>query len=1126
MSEKSGTRTVFLGQFRLIRLQVVNWGTFCGYKDVPISEKGVLFTGPSGSGKSTLMDAHSEVLLPHNSKSFNASADLVARGARQGARNTAAYVRGAWSESDDAHGHSQVRYLRGGKPTWSAVAATYDDGAGQVTTAVVVKWFTGTETDTRSMGTMHQLHEGAFDLRDLQDWAKAGFRRDAFVRAFPDALAPKTQDLYTIALSKRVGLGTSRAALSLLGRAKAMKNVGDLDLFIRDYMLDEPASFEAMEALRSTFTPLNEAYETAQRAWEQEKVLAAVPENWAAYGRAGAEAALAESLRGEGAERYLRAVHIEVLGAEIGDLDAAVNGLHGRLKGQGEAADDARTRHTSLSDQLRAEGKALTDLQSALQNADRELGARRNTHGRFALHLEALGRPCPADQAAFAALHGEIPPLLETTTAARDQAKPEHSQAVYAAGQARTAHAAKAAELTALASAGSLIGGPATLRREAIAAGAGVPVCALAYAAELIDIDPAQERWRPAAEKVLRSFGMRLLVPERYQDAVRDYIDTHDMRAIVEYSLVTAASTHHPQLPADTLAGKLTVDGAHPAGAWLAGQLAQQFTHVCVEKAGDLDAHKIAVTVNGTVKLPGNRYRKDDRPELTSRSSYILGANTAAKIKALEAETTELKATRDQTAAAADDLDAGIRRAERVIAAATQVLAYTDWSDLDHWASARTVADLQARIKDVRDNNVNLDKLEQDCRQAEQDRDALLDACAATRATIKSKEERREELAAVHEKELAQPHSAADGEELDYLTGVHAGISIRATAQSMQVVREAFASELDRRLKVADQAKAAASRRIKDAIDQFTARWPGSAPDESGDVDRSGAALAALHAEITVRRLPEAMDRFRKMIGEDIVPSVSMLQRSIDKATSEIRKRVQTVNEGLGRVAYNDGTHLQIAYSAKPQPAATEFRDMVDVLLRSAATSQGTGEGLIAQFARVQELMRRFTADDAESRRWTLAVLDVRDSFTFYGRELTALGETVKTYRYTASNSGGEQEKLVAFCLAAALSYNLADDDSGGRPRFATLMLDEAFSKSDETFSDQALKAFEEFGFQLMIAAPIRMSGVLEPYIGQAVLVEKRILEDGARSNAKSANFGDLAVRRVAESDGAPDAAA
>ena len=204
MPDPGGTRTVHLGQFRMTRLQFVNWGTFCGYKDFPIDERGVLFTGPSGSGKSSLMDGHSAVLLPTHDQRFNASADVTARGARQGTRSVADYVRGAWSETNDEHEQSQVQYLRGGKPTWSAIAATYDNGLGAVTTAVVVRWFTGVETDGGSLKAMHQLHDGHFHLRSLQTWAERGFDTRWLKAAHP-ALYPDGPTAYMRELADASG---------------------------------------------------------------------------------------------------------------------------------------------------------------------------------------------------------------------------------------------------------------------------------------------------------------------------------------------------------------------------------------------------------------------------------------------------------------------------------------------------------------------------------------------------------------------------------------------------------------------------------------------------------------------------------------------------------------------------------------------------------------------------------------------------------------------------------------------------------------------------------------------------------------------------------------------------------
>lgn len=210
----------------------------------------------------------------------------------------------------------------------------------------------------------------------------------------------------------------------------------------------------------------------------------------------------------------------------------------------------------------------------------------------------------------------------------------------------------------------------------------------------------------------MRNYGMRLLVPEHHKHAVRQFVDTRNMGGIVEYSIVTATSTHQPRPLPNTLAGKLTVDTDHPNGPWLAGQLAQRFNHVCVESAGELEDHRIAVTVRGTVKLPGNHYRKDDRPELTNPASYILGANTAAKRRALEEEVAALAEAKATATRAATALSEQLDTVKSRITAAEQAAEYTTWSALDYWTTTRKVRDLEERIEKIRAGNVDLQRLE------------------------------------------------------------------------------------------------------------------------------------------------------------------------------------------------------------------------------------------------------------------------------------------------------------------------------------------------------------------------------------------------------------------------------
>jgi uncharacterized protein YPO0396 len=1126
MSELAKGRTIELGQFRLTRLQVVNWGTFCGYKDLRIDERGVLFTGPSGSGKSSLLDGHSVALLPTLLQRFNASADLTARGAKQATRNAAEYVRGAWSENDDEHGQGQVRYLRGGKPTWSAIGATYDDGLGSVTTGVVIKWFTGTETDGAHLKTMHQLHDGHFDLTALNEWAQRGFDQRWLKNAYPPPMTAylATETEYMRNLTRRIGLGASKTALSLLGKAKAMKNVGDLNLFIRENMLDRPGTFDAAATMIGLFEPLNEAFETARRAYEQQQVLAPVPDAWAAYSAARRDSAAAESVQGAAADRYLRGVHMALLQAEITRLEEDIASSRQQLADQDRYAKAAKAVFRSLDDQLRAEGSDLASLESELEQVTSRHATQVGAYRIFSGHLARIGIDAPEDRDAFSALQDRLPAILDDAAQQQEELRPRRREAARQAGDAIARHRERAAELTALQASGSLLPARAMERRDVIARGASVPAADLAYAAELIDLADSEERWRPAAEKVLRSYGLRLLVPDRHKDKVRAFIDEHDMRGIVDYSIVTAISAHQPRPAPGTLASKLEVDITHPSGFWLGAQITRQFEHVCVETARDLEHHQVAVTVRGTVKQRGNHYRKDDRPEVTSPTSYILGGNPTAKRAALEEEVAALATARKQAETKADKLDSGLDNVSAIVTTATQLAVYTSWDELDHWASARAAGDLRDRITQLKAANVNLQRLQEQRDDAERTWEQLVGACEKTKDAIDGMTDRKETLIVCAAEEAGKPATVPDGER-EYLDKVYARLRPPASADAIAAFSQDFHAQLERCRRDAEQDQHVAATKVQAAISVFTGRWPDSVPDGSGDVDRCGADFAALHDEITCRRLPEAMHRFQTMISEDMVPSVSVLYRTIETASTEIRRRADMVNAGLKRVEFNQGTHLQIAVNAHQFESIRQFRGIVDDLLKNAPAARATPRQALAQFTRVRDLMARFTSDDPEDKRWRETVLDVRLAFSFYGREEDCNGVTIHTYRNTAAGSGGEQEKLVAFCLAAALSYNLADDTSGGRPRFAPLMLDEAFSKSDETFAGQALAAFDEFGFQLIMAAPIRMSGVLEPFIGQAVLVEKRLTPDGAHSNATSATFGELAVRREAETDGA-DAAA
>src|SRR5205085_1652416 len=88
--------------FRLIRLEVFNWGTFGGKVwTLHLNGRTALLTGDIGSGKSTLVDALTTLLVPANRITYNKAAGADAK-----ERTLRSYVLGYYNSERGAAGLS------------------------------------------------------------------------------------------------------------------------------------------------------------------------------------------------------------------------------------------------------------------------------------------------------------------------------------------------------------------------------------------------------------------------------------------------------------------------------------------------------------------------------------------------------------------------------------------------------------------------------------------------------------------------------------------------------------------------------------------------------------------------------------------------------------------------------------------------------------------------------------------------------------------------------------------------------------------------------------------------------------------------------------------------------------
>jgi uncharacterized protein YPO0396 len=155
------------------------------------------------------------------------------------------------------------------------------------------------------------------------------------------------------------------------------------------------------------------------------------------------------------------------------------------------------------------------------------------------------------------------------------------------------------------------------------------------------------------------------------------------------------------------------------------------------------------------------------------------------------------------------------------------------------------------------------------------------------------------------------------------------------------------------------------------------------------------------------------------------------------------------------------------------------------------------------RFAVLARVIARLGSSEHKDRLWRDRCLDTREHVTFQGREIDAVGTVLGVHDSSEGLSGGQRQKLVIFCLAAALRYQLAPDEQE-LPSYATVILDEAFDKADSAYTRMAMDVFVEFGFHMILATPQKLLATIEPYVGAVTAISN---EDRKQSRIANVNY-------------------
>ncbi|BBX18650.1 nuclease [Mycolicibacterium duvalii] len=1078
-------------QFHLSRLQVINWGVFDGYHSIAFSPGGALIAGASGSGKSSLLDAISLGFLPFNRRNFNASGDNTAAGSSAGRRTVDKYVRGAWGQRSDGAA-SRVMYLRGEGTAWSAVAVTYSSDSGRTVTGLVLKWLTGESRNDSS--SRFVLGDGDLDIEDVCNrWAAGRFDTGVF-KENGWRFTTKVESQYLAQLYATIGIRASDAAQQLLGKAKSLKSVGGLEQFVREFMLDEPDSLARLPEALKQIDPLVEARELLAVAQRKRKILGDIEKIQQRYASESSDLGIIDLVDAPMVRAYTDHVRVAQCPEQIAQLDSTIDQLDNEYEDVTRSLNLAKAEADSLNAQISGNSASLGPLQSqvtAAETAAEQVSRRRAAYEDM---LAAQGLDVPAGPDEFWNLREEL--LAEATEllATVERHREASTDAEYAQKAARITRDDAAKELKRVEHVGSALPEFALAMREHICAAVGVDTAELPYVAELMDLRADQTRWRTAVEKVLRGAGLRLLVPDQHWTKVLRFVNETNMRG--RLALHHVRTKTYGTAPTDpepnTLAGKLfAVDPDHPCAAEAVDIVAAAGDHICVDTPEVFARFRRAVTDTGLYKDSDRVAIKDDRRPL-KQSEYLYQGDVSAKINALTVDLAAAEQAYQKARHTADEI-AAQRQQWRDRAAACKAICeqFGQWSQIDVETADGHADRLREQYELLLADNPDIEALNARADECWSQIQKLMTRRGAIQTRRDDLDSRRTQLLELQER--LQP--AFVSEPLTELLRRYAHqVPVALELLEPEPHRDALVTAIKKEREQLRESRRRSYDELARILNTFDTAFPDAIPNDSDNFDERVHDYVALCRHIDERELPEAYERMMRLVTEQAPDAILTLHRVAEQEARRIAEQIERVNTGLGAVEFNRGTRLTLRATPRSLPAVAELTEIVrSISRRIAEVGLGDKQAILDQYADILRLRNRLASTAPEDRAWTRDALDVRNRFTFDCAEWdVASEELIRTHSNAGDNSGGEQEKLMAFCLAGALSFNLAaPGDTDNRPVFAQLMLDEAFSKSDPQFAQQALQAFRKFGFQLVIVATVQNATTIQPYIDSVVMVSK-----------------------------------
>lgn len=1076
--------------FRLHQLEVLNWGTFD--KRVwryNLEGRNGLLTGDIGSGKSTLVDAITTLLVPAHRVAYNKAAGADAR-----ERSLRSYVLGHYkSERNEVTGSARPVALRDAS-SYSVILGVFrNEGYDQAVTLAQVFWlkdpqgqparlFVATE---RPMSIAEDFAHFGSDITALRKKLRA-----SGCELF-DSFPP-----YCAWFRRRFGIEHEQA-LELFHQTVSMKSVGNLTDFVRSHMLEPFDVGSRIEALIRHFDDLDRAHQAVLKTKRQVELLTPLVEDGRRH------SALVSEIQGwrdgrDALHPYFAGLKVELLDRRLELLEEDASRFDVQLERLGAQREAERTEIAKLERNLRENGgNRLEELAADIRRLEHEKAQRQQKADRHSTLLARIDEASPIDEATFLDQQQAIASRAEGLRERIADLDNREREEDFAFRKGREEHTALSEEIDSLQRRRSNIDAAQVRIRDALCAALSIDEGDLSFAGELIQVREDEREWEGAAERLLRGFGVALLVPDAHYKAVAEWVDRQHLGARLVYFHVRPkkpgqGASLHPQ----SLVKKLVVKPDSPHYEWLEQELRNRFDVACCDSGEQFRREARAITRSGQIKDPSGRHEKDDRSRIDDRSRYVLGWSNADKLRALRDQRERLEdklATLGQRIGEIGDARSELNGRLETLA---RLEEFSRFADIDWMSLARQIATLAeelARLEAASDTLQELGRQLKEVQVRLSETETKHGDALGKRGEVRAKHTAAEDL-----RNLASAVCDAmplDGPQVDRLNDwrVQALGEHQLSVESCDNREQDMRRWLQERIDAEDKRLARLTERIVNAMRGFKEEFKA----ETVEMDVS---LAALHEYermldgLKSDDLPRFEARFKELLNVNTINEIANFNAQLARERETIRERVDLINRSLQVIDYNPGRFIVLVAQPSPDAEIRDFLQDLRACTEGALTGSSDEQYSEAKFLQVKGIIDRFRGREGLSdadRRWTAKVTDVRNGFLFSASERwRADGVEHEHYSDSGGKSGGQKEKLAYTVLAASLAYQFGLEWGAVRSRsFRFVVIDEAFGRGSDESAQYGLRLFQQLNLQLLIVTPLQKIHIIEPFVASVGFV-------------------------------------